>query len=77
MSHFGGLEGGLGGPRGAFGRHFGGLGVPEGAFGAQSASKTVGVFHGPSLFRRFWRPKGAQEATKIKLKSIKNLFKNR
>ena len=67
----------MGGPRGAFGPHFGGLGVPVGAFGAQSTSKTVGVFHGPPLLSRVWRAKGVQEGAKMKLKSIKNRFKNR
>ena len=32
---------------------------------------------GPPLFSRFWCPKGAQEGAKMKLKSIKNRFKNR
>ena len=71
------LGGPLGSPWGAFGSHFGGLGVPLGAFGAQSTSKTVGFFHAPPLFSRFWCPKGAQEVVKLKLKSIKNRFKNR
>ena len=63
-SHFGRLGGGLGGPRGAFGRHFGGLGVPVGAFGAQSASKTVGVFHGPPLLADFGAQRGPRRVPK-------------
>ena len=58
-------------------RDFGGLGVPLGAFGAQWPSKTRGGIHAPPLFYRFWRPKVAQKACKMELKSIKNGVKNR
>ena len=63
-SHFGGLGDGLGGPRGAFGPHFGGLVVPVGAFGAQSASKTVGVFHGLPLLADFGAQRGPRRVPK-------------
>ena len=53
------------------------LGYPWAPLAHSRLQKPLVPFTAPPLFSRFWRPKGTQEAAKIKLKSIKNRFKNR
>ena len=64
------------GSRGGLGPPFWGSGGTPGRLWRAGGFKDRLPGLGPHHFERFWRPKGAQTAPKMDLKSLKNRFKN-
>ena len=62
---------------GSRGGRFWGSGGAAGRLRRAIASKDPWSLSAPLPFWRFWRPKGAQKASKLELKSVKNGFEHR